>query len=184
MTELVLGHGILFYVQLSNHRIGDPWALTCTLWSQTASRSSHIWQTLPWKLNSVRNEKPWESPLLTLKENLSLPRLGWLLISCYYMSSMSLPIEHPPKLNIKKCPYISIVPMCFENAYLHNIFSYFIFLTGCSSIYICCAGMFLTILPEAYGFHEQLLISFIIHFKFFLHKCKKESSWRKECLRI
>lgn len=78
------------------------------------------------------------------------------------------------KLNIEKCPYISIVPMCFENAYPQNIFSYFIFLSGCSSINVCYADMFLTVLPEAYRFHKQLPISFIIHFTFYLHKCRKK----------
>lgn len=75
--------------------------------------------------------KPWESPLLTLKGNISLPRLGWLLI----MESLILLFEHPLKLN-KKYLYVFTVILCFENAYPHIVFFNFIFLTACSSGHI------------------------------------------------
>lgn len=121
-----------------------------------------------------KKKKAWEGPLLTSNKTFLYVGSSGSLSIVTAWGVWFYPIEQSLKLNIEKCPYISIVPMCFENAYPQNIFSYFIFLSGCSSINVCYADMFLTVLPEAYRFHKQLPISFIIHFTFYLHKCRKK----------
>lgn len=89
----------------------DFWIPTCTLQHQTENRSSCAWKCcLELFTLHRRHAKPWESPLLTLKENISLPRICWLLV----MESLILPFEHPLKIN-KKYLYLFTVFMCFEN---------------------------------------------------------------------